>query len=103
MESSPTFNEKIFNLILSYYNLEKERENFLKNEKNELFQKNKKVYYLIDELWINNFKKLINYDKIVSNLKEKQNEENIINEYIEKELNNLNDHDISSLIGSKKL
>ena len=101
MESSPTFNEKIFNLILSYYNLEKERENFLKNEKNELFQKNKKVYYLIDELWINNFKKLINYDKIVSNLKEKQNEENIINEYIEKELNNLNDHDISSLIGSK--
>ena len=103
MDSQPTLKDKIRNIIISYFKFEKELLNYFMNINNDQFPNTSKSYYLIDKLWLNEFKKIINYDKIKESINNNSNNnEEIIYNYIQNESINLNERDIFILNKNKK-
>ena len=96
MESEPTLKEKIKNIVISQLKFEKELENYFLNKNIEQFPNSSKSYYLINKLWFNEFKKLINYDKIKESIHNISNNEE--EEIINNELINLNETGIYNIL-----
>ena len=94
---------QLINIILSIVNWEINKENILKAKDNK---NKKKSLYLINKEFYNNFKELINYPQLISNLHNKninsKNEiENIINVHINNNINQVNKDKIKLLFKQK--
>ena len=86
------------NIILKYYQWEKQKPKLLLTNEDNINSFNNEVFYLINKMWINNFKNLINYENIVKILANNYNnkkEEEIIDEYLSTEINNINKNQLS--------
>ena len=98
--------EKIKSIIIKYFKWEKEKELLLsKTNNNNIILNNQKEFYLIDKIWFNKFKKIVNIDKIIEKFKtilSKDNDESLINKIIQNELNNINYTDLSKLNNAQK-
>ena len=94
---------QLINIILSIINWESNKENILMTKDNN---NEKKSLYLINKEYYNNFKELINYPQLISNLHNKKinskNEiENIINAHISNNINQVNKNKLKLLSKQK--
>ena len=90
-KNQPKTNTLLKKMLISYYNWEKGKYDILfQNENNKDKIVPIKNYYLIEKNWMNSFKKIIEYNNLIAKInKEKtniKNEEEIIEEYINKDL-----------------
>ena len=82
--------DKMTKIIINYYNWEKEKNSVLYKKEGDNFIDENKKYYLIDKNWINNFKNYIEYNKLIEKIQAETtnnvNKEEIIKEYLNKDL-----------------
>ena len=96
--------DKIKNIIINYFKWEKEKE-LLLTKKNNIISNEQKEFYLVEKEFLNKFKKIVNIDKIKQKLKansNKDNQDTLVNEYIQNELSNINPTDLSLLNNVQK-
>ncbi len=91
---------QLIQITKNYYHWEKEKDNLLTINKDNLISNNESNYYLLDSNWVTNYKTLIKYDILqqkLNNVSNVEEEEKIIEEHINVEFNSLQDEQLSNL------
>ena len=73
IESSNEKEEKIKSIIINYFKWEKEKELLLAKNSNTIISNEPNEFYLVDKIWLNKFKEIVNIDKIIKKLKANSN------------------------------